>query len=211
VTSKFKIKDLDILYTPDLDGGGTSIGQDFVNVLRYKYPYRKFDHCLDWCAGPGFIGLSLLINNFCSNLCLVDSNQVALEYARESLINTHYEKLVTTYNISSIKNLPNEEKFDLIVSNPPHFSSEVYWQEHIHHNLKQIYLDPNWSIHADFFQHIKSHLSNDGVIILQESVWGCNVNTFDTVLNESGLTVKDHYSEFTKHPYPIFYLEIGHK
>ena len=104
-------------------------------------------------------------------MCLVDSNQVALEYARESLINTHYEKLVTTYNISSIKDLPNEEKFDLIVSNPPHFSSEVYWQEHIHHNLKQIYLDPNWSIHTDFFQHIKSHLSDDGVIILQESVW----------------------------------------
>lgn len=211
MTQIFTINDLDVLYTPDLDGGGTYIGKDFLNVLRYKYPYKKFQRCLDWCSGPGFIGFLLLANDYCRSLCLVDSNVNAINYAQQTIKNTPYQDLVTTYNISTIKNLPAVEKFDLIVSNPPHFCSEIYWQEHVHQNTKQIYLDKNWEIHKDFFTNIKSHLSNDGIIILQESSWGCGVNTFDSFLNDSGLMVKDHYPEFTKHSYPIFYLEIGHK
>ena len=207
----FRIKDLNVQYTPELNGGGTYIGQDFLNVLKHKYPNKKFTRCLDWCSGPGFIGFTLLAHNYCDSLCLIDSNSQAIKYACQSIENTPFKNLTTTYNISSIKDLPIQEKFDLVVSNPPHFNLEVYWQEHIHQNNKLIYLDQDWQIHYDFFRNIKSHLTDNGVIILQESIWGCNSNTFDEILDLNELKVQDHYPEFTKHTYPIFYLEITHK
>lgn len=209
MTLGFTVKDLTINYTPDLDGGGTYIGKDFLNVLSHRYPGRKFNRCLEWCSGPGFIGFSLLLNDYCNSLCLIDSYLPALECAENSVANTNYQ--VTTYHISSLQNLPNSEKFDLVVANPPHFPYEIYWQEFSHQNNKRIYLDPNWEIHNDFFKYIKSHLADDGVIILQESQWGCNVDTFKSILDVYGLTIKDSYPEYTKHTYPVFYLEITHK
>ena len=125
----FQINNFDLIYNdyPKMDGGGTSIGLDFVNLLDKHYPGKKFNRCLEWCSGPGFIGFNLLLNNYCQELCLVDNFKPALDCALHSLNGSNLP--VTTYCIDQIANLPPKEVFDLIVSNPPHFSTEVYQQE----------------------------------------------------------------------------------
>lgn len=210
-TQLFQTNDLILEYDPEHDGGGTSIGLDFINVLKNKHSDREFKKCLDWCSGPGFIGLMLLANGYCKELSLLDKNTSALELAKKSIYNTRYNSLVKFFNLSTIKDLPDDEVFDLVVANPPHFSFEIFWQELINKNSKEIYLDKNWQIHSEFFRYIKSHLADNGIIILQESQWGCHVNTFDSMLSDANLKVKDHYPDFTKYSYPIFYLEITHK
>ena len=209
----FQIKDFDLIYNdyPKMDGGGTSIGLDFVNLLDKHYPGKKFNRCLEWCSGPGFIGFNLLLNNYCQELCLVDNFKPALDCALHSLNGSNLP--VTTYCIDQIAKLPPKEVFDLIVSNPPHFSTEVYQQEVTKKNSKRIYYDLDWKIHHEFFQNIKKHLLPNGIILLQESAWGCNYTTFDSILNEFDLTVSNHYNacNLVVNDYPIFYLEITHK
>lgn len=209
----FQINDFNLIYTdfPKMDGGGTSIGLDFVNLLDKQYPGRKFNRCLEWCSGPGFIGFNLLLNNYCQELCLVDNYKPALDCALDSIAGLNIP--VTTYCIDQIADLPPTEVFDLIVSNPPHFSIEVYQQEVIKKNNKRIYYDLDWQIHYEFFQNIKKNLSTNGIILLQESAWGCNYNTFDSILNEVDLTVSNYYNACNPivNDYPIFYLEISHK
>jgi tRNA1(Val) A37 N6-methylase TrmN6 len=215
MTKIFQINNFDLMYTetPKMDGGGTSVGLDFINVLNTYYPNRQFNRCMEWCSGPGFIGFNLLLNHYCKELCLVDSYKPALDYAMHSVNISQLDLPVNTYCIDKIANLPESETFDLIVSNPPHFSTEVYYQEVTKKNNKRIYYDMEWKIHYEFFQHIKSHLNPDGVILLQESAWGCNHNTFDGILDSFGLTVSKYYDacELVIQDYPIFYLEITHK
>lgn len=211
----FQVKDFILEYSenPKVDGGGTSIGLDFVNLLRKYYPEKRFDRCLDWCSGPGFIGFSLLLNNFCRELCLVDSYEPALNSARMAIADNKLLSVTKIYNIDSIKDLPAQEKFDLIVANPPHFPTKVFHQESIWKNSQRIYLDLDWQVHIDFFQNIKKNLTHDGTIILQESSWACNHDTFDRYLDQANLKVSNVYQsvDLVVKDYPIFYLEIKHK
>jgi len=43
----------------NLDGGGSTFGQDFIPVLRAR-GMPKVQRTFEWCSGPGFIGFSLL-------------------------------------------------------------------------------------------------------------------------------------------------------
>lgn len=211
MTNIFKINDFSLFYKSNHDGGGTSFGQDFVQLLRLKYDSKKFNNCLDWCSGPGFIGLSLLINDFCSNVSLMDSNNEVFDLTKKSLKGTKYKDCVKTFNLSTVAELPATEIFDLIVSNPPHFSQKIFNQTKIVKQTEKIFLDLDWKIHNEFFNNVKSHLSDDGIILLQESQWGCDVDTFDPILNNNDLKIKNYYLETTENSYPTFYLEITHK
>ena len=62
-----------VSYKRHLDGGGSTFGQDFVPLLR-KRGMPKAPRAFEWCAGPGFIGFSLLAHGLCDTLCLADVN-----------------------------------------------------------------------------------------------------------------------------------------
>ena len=46
-------------YLHRLDGGGTAFGQDYIPYLPNRGMPRQA-RTIEWCAGPGFIGFSLL-------------------------------------------------------------------------------------------------------------------------------------------------------
>jgi hypothetical protein len=60
-------------YKRHLDGGGSGFGQDFIPFLRGR-GIPKQARAFEWCAGPGFIGFSLLGHGLCETLCLADIN-----------------------------------------------------------------------------------------------------------------------------------------
>src|SRR2546426_1421833 len=66
---------------PDLDGGGVSFGQDYPRVLR-GIGLGQCDRVFEFCAGPGYIGYSLLAHGFCKQLVLADVNPAAVQAAR---------------------------------------------------------------------------------------------------------------------------------
>jgi hypothetical protein len=60
-----------VSYKAHLDGGGSTHGQDFIPMLhRRGMPKQK--RVFEWCAGPGFIGFSLLAHGLAETLCLAD-------------------------------------------------------------------------------------------------------------------------------------------
>src|SRR6266567_986061 len=69
--------DVNVHYKRHLDGGGSSFGQEYIPFLRDRGMPRQA-RVFEWCAGPGFIGFSLLGFGLCETLCLADVNPEAL-------------------------------------------------------------------------------------------------------------------------------------
>ncbi len=62
--------DIRVFFAPELDGGGSGYGQDYISFLQQNLGPQN---CVfEWCAGPGFIGFSILAHGLCDSLCLAD-------------------------------------------------------------------------------------------------------------------------------------------
>ena len=71
-------------YLYRLDGGGTSFGQDYIPYLRNRGMPRRA-RTFEWCAGPGFIGFSLLGCGLTETLCPADINPDAVGACHRSI------------------------------------------------------------------------------------------------------------------------------
>jgi hypothetical protein len=78
-----KYHDIETFYRPQLEGGGMGFGQTFVPIVRELF--GKVGRVHEFCAGPGFIGFSLLANGLCDSLCLSDINPDAVAAATETV------------------------------------------------------------------------------------------------------------------------------
>ena len=84
--------------------------------------------CMEFCAGPAFIGFTLLGLGTCSDLVLAEVNPLSIAAVRETARINGLEDRVVAYHSNGLDGLPSSERgrLDLVVSNPPHFvSAEV--------------------------------------------------------------------------------------
>jgi len=192
---------LAVAYKPHLDGGGSTFGQDFIPVLRGR-GMPKVQRAFEWCAGPGFIGFSLLAHGLCETLCLADVNPEAVAACQKTVRDNALAGRVAVYHSDNLKDIPAAEQWDLVVSNPPHFVDSGIGQLRYH--------DPDWSVHRAFFGAVAVHLKPDGVIVLQENNAGSTPDTFTAMIAEAGLKVvfvQDASPERTAQSH-MFYLGI---
>jgi 16S rRNA G1207 methylase RsmC len=95
-------------------------GQDFIPLLQHLgLPKQK--RVFEWCAGPGFIGFSMLGHGLCSSLCLADINPEAVRACQRTVSENGLSDRVSVYCSDNLLNIPATERWDLVVSNPPHF------------------------------------------------------------------------------------------
>jgi methylase of polypeptide subunit release factors len=192
-------------YKKHLEGGGTYFGQDFIPLLR-GWNMPKQQRVFEWCAGPGFIGLSMLGNGLCETLCLADINPEAVEACQRTVADNKLESKVSAYLSDNLKDIPSSERWDLVVSNPPHFDDGYYEAELRAH-------DPGWRLHREFLMSVGQFLQPDGVVVLQENTHGATATTFQPMIEAAGLqTVFVHggYPELTE-DHRFFYVGIMHK
>lgn len=204
---------IDVIYTDRTNGAGLQTKEDLVNTIEELFPDRTFKRCYEWCAGPAFYGYSLLGKQKCDTLFLADIFQPAIELMKKTAQQNNITDKVTIINSDNWQNIPESEKFDLIVSNPPHFCLQNYYNE-IWTFEKRIYIDKDWNIHREFFAGVKQHLSSDGYIVLLECAWGSGVNTFQSMIDAAELKVVNHFIGKYHHAtlgYPIYYIVITHK
>ena len=131
---------LKVAYLPKLDGGGSETYKEFIVIV--KKTIGKVDRICEFCAGPSFIGFSLLAEGLCNSLCLVDINPEAIKAIQETIKLNNLQDKVTVYQSDGLSNVPKTEKWDLVVSNPPHFhakTQEEYKQNIILKDFKLIY------------------------------------------------------------------------
>jgi methylase of polypeptide subunit release factors len=183
-----KYNDVVVSYTKELNGGGISFGDDYVDLFKSLAVKPPVGRIFEWCSGPGFIGYALLANRFGSSLCLSDIYSPSVEAARHTAKENNLEDVVRVYEGDGVLVLPENEKFDLVVGNPPHFP-ERNMIEFFFHEDQRIYLDKGWRLHRQFFANIRKHLTQNGQIILLENSWGSHIDTFREMIENNGMRI----------------------
>lgn len=175
-----KLGGIRVHYMKHLDGGGAWFGQDYIPLLK-SWDVPKQGRIFEWCAGPGFIGFSLLGNGFCETLCLADINPQAVDACRRTIADNKLDTRVAVYHSDNLSGIPASEKWDLVVSNPPHFVDHFIGDLRGH--------DPDWRIHRGFYAAVSKHLNPGGVVVIQENNRGSTAETFRQMIEASGLTI----------------------
>jgi predicted RNA methylase len=181
---KIKYRDLAVSYLPELDGGGMTFGQQYLDVIRSRM--GRVGHVFEYCAGPGFIGFSLLAHGLCDRLTLADINPEAVKAARHTVAANGLEDRVKVYESDCLAQIPDTEKWDLVVSNPPHFDGD----EQSYRDAIRL-VDPGWVIHKNFYRDVKKFLNPGASIIFQENAHATRSEDFEGMIRDSGLTVVD--------------------
>src|SRR5215467_1736635 len=113
-------KGIQVSYKDHLDGGGRGFGQDFIPLLQH-FGLPRQARAFEWCSGPGFIGFSMLAHGLCETLCLADINPESVQACRRTIADNALSDRVAVYCSDNLQDIPAAEKWDLVVSNPPHF------------------------------------------------------------------------------------------
>ena len=224
----WRVKGSDIFYTPQTNGGGDHFFPEYLDLV-IKY-YGRVHHIMEWCSGPGFIGYGMVACNICDRLSLLDKFEPAIEMAKKTANNSrtkdidlvdpekiHHRRLfprVKIYHSDNCSVLPEDEKIDLVVGNPPHFENEedaikalsAMGSPVFNDHLSEILLDSNWDAHRDMFNQLSTRLSDSGRICLQLHSGGSNVDTFKPMVEEAGLRIT---ATMESGQYPdIYYMEV---
>jgi methylase of polypeptide subunit release factors len=133
----------------------------FIEVLSLIAPNRIFNHCLEWCSGPGFIGFSLLGKGLCKQLDLADIWQPALSAANAVKAPCN----VDTWHIRNLCDIQPPRMYDLIVANPPWWPGNLLQHDRIYNRLGS---DPGQATLKKFLIDAKNYLTPDGLIVLSQ-------------------------------------------
>lgn len=165
-------------YKHHLDGGGYHFGQEYIPYLKNR-GMPQMERTFEWCAGPAFIGFSLLGAGLTRTLCLADINPEAVDVCRHTIRDNSLSDKINVYLSDNFAGIPASEQWDLVVGNPPHYPDEFVGQLRAH--------DPDWKIHRSFFAGVERHLKPGGVIVLQENSQGSTAETFTEMISAGGL------------------------
>ncbi len=179
-----KYGNINVSYLWKLNGGGIIFSYEFVRLITQKI--GKVDHVFEYCAGPGFIGFNLLANNLCDKLTLADVNPEAIEAIKETIKNNNLEDKVTVYESDGLRNIPEYEKWDLVVGNPP-------WLPCSRKKVDIRVCDTNNNVHKDFYQNINKFLNPDGNILFIEGAEYTNINDFKNMIENNDLKVVESF------------------
>ncbi|MEE8360252.1 MAG: class I SAM-dependent methyltransferase [Candidatus Omnitrophota bacterium] len=188
-----KYKDIEVNYVPRLDGGGMGFGQEYLQVVKEKF--GKIGHVFELCAGPGFIGFSLLANGLCDRLTLADINPEACKACEDTIKKNNLQDRVSVYLSDCLDSIPQDEKWDLVVSNPPHWATlEDAKHEEGTADKKDIKkFDLGLEIHKRFYKGIRKHLKSNGSILLQENGRATKPEDFTEMIKENNLKLIDTF------------------
>lgn len=165
-------------YPRALDGGGLDFKNDLIEIIK-KSGTHSYKRAFEWCAGFGVLGFEMLGLGYCNHIVFSDYYPKAIENCLKTAKDNNLENYVTGYVTPTIAGLPENEVFDLIVSNPPHSAS---WEEFVettendpdakpetYLNSARLVVDKDWTIHREFFLNIRKHLTATADIYLIEN------------------------------------------
>lgn len=131
---------------------------------------------LDVCCGVGIIGLTIFSRlrdeSIVEKAGFVDINIFNLNSLERTLKRNNMGDLIGDkidfWLSNSLNGVPESEKFDLIVSNPPHFFSEAHTANSLSPGRLGTY-DAEWSFHKSFYSRCHNYLTERGEIWFLEN------------------------------------------
>lgn len=158
---------VDVTYEPEHNGGGIKFYPEFVELLSGV----EFNTVCEYCCGPSFIGFALLKAGVCENLILVDINPAVKTNIEKSLTDNNLDKSKVIFLVSDrIKEIRTKHRLsvDLFVSNRPHIDVINPNTPAIPYSDNPIiYSDPNFMIHAKFFEDLRAHFDKAKFLFIE--------------------------------------------
>ena len=158
-----------------LDGGGLEMKDDLIEIIK-RTGKEHYHRAFEWCAGFGALGFEILGSQLSDHMVFSDYFHVALDTCKQIADDNNLSDQITCHLSSTIKDIPSVEKWDLIISNPPHSEDRDALVEYMtmredNHidNTARLIIDQNWTIHKEFFRNIRSHLTDDADLYIIES------------------------------------------
>jgi 16S rRNA G1207 methylase RsmC len=174
-------------YSEELDGGGSRFGQEFISAIQATS--GPVERLFEFCAGPGFIGFSLLSRGYCSYLTLADINPRAIAACQLSIEQNGLSACCSAYVSNALDAIPIEEKWDLVVGNPPHWpTGDPSGPSAL---LK---LDLGLVLHRTFFRSVRQRLNPGGSILLQENGCATHADDFAAMVSLAGMSIDRVFS-----------------
>ena len=110
----------------------------------------------------------------------------AVKAVQATIRENRLEDRVKVYQSDCLDDIPASERWDLVVSNPPHWDgTEESYKEAIR------LVDPGWIIHKRFYRDVKRFLNPNASIIFQESSHATKRDDFEPMIKENGLDLVD--------------------
>lgn len=176
---------IDVIYESEVDGGGMRMAPPLIDFIQQRFGVdRHFNTVFEWCAGPAFIGFGLLAEGMCDALCVADVSSKAIDCVNRTIEANRLQDRVRAYVSDNLESVPQHERFDLVVGNPPSFCAV----NPAHTSYSQLggnilAHDPEWKIHAGFYSHIAAFLNPNALTLVLE------VNLYDREVFVTGSSV----------------------
>ena len=164
---------------PEHHQGGLAFGRDVPRILNELGIGRCARLC-EFCAGPGYIGYSLLASGWCETLALVEIDPAAVAVARRTAAHNGIVHRVAVHESDVLDAVPDTERWDVVVANPPHFLPDP--DEPPSHQR----FDADWDVHRRFYAGVKRHMSPGGVVVMIENVAGSDPDLFAQMIRAGG-------------------------
>jgi hypothetical protein len=164
---------------PEQHKGGLAFGRDFPRVLN-ELGIGRCRRLCEFCAGPGYIGYSLLATGWCQSLALAEIDPSAVASARQTAAYNRLEDRVSVYESDVLDAIPGAERWNLVVANPPHFLPDP---DQANSPLR---FDQDWRVHRQFYGSIKNHLEPNGTVVMVENAAGSDPDLFAAMIRAGG-------------------------
>ena len=171
---------------------------------------------LDMCCGVGVIGLTIFselrAESIVNKAGFADINIFNLNSLQRTLKINNLDQLIGTeinYWLSdSLKNIPPDQKFDLIVSNPPHFFSEDHTANLLIPSRLAMY-DANWSFHKSFYSRCHEYLTERGEVWFLENGDAVKAEGLRPMIDDNPRL--EYVGEMTEPGDPVFFWMFSKK
>lgn len=182
-----------ILYHENVDIDGFRCRNDIANLIKSVGKKQTYLRAHEWCCGHGAIGFKLLEADICTHLVLTDIFEPAIEGCDLTVAANNIQNCVTTYCTDTLTSLPDSEKWDLFVANPPwrsKITSDVYPSSA---DEKRKMYDVNWALHNHMYNSMEKYLTDDAEIFLFEDTRYSSPDTWHEQIDIQGYQIINTY------------------
>jgi len=198
---------VNLLYFENCSAGGEIHNKYIIDIIQ-KTGKQKYNRGHEWCCGHAGIGFELLGRNVCNHITLSDKFLPAIVSCNFTISENNFQNRANTYLIQEFDNIPDHEKWDLVVADPPHFCTDAELDFANEDGKRQV-VDLNWKSHEIFFNAVSGYLNPNADIYLFEGYYGSTPDTFNTMIDNAGLKIVGVYDS-TTHSMPYSYHYILH-
>lgn len=157
-----------------VDGGGYEIKDEIYSLVE-RTGKEHYSKALDWCSGYGPFGFDLLDRRKVDNVVFTDSYNVAIEAVEHNAQLNNVATRVTGYVCDKISHIPETEKFDLVVANPPHSCTSANLEKSLVNTTVRMIVDEDYVALQEFYENICKYLTPDADVYITT---GSNMDYF---------------------------------